>query len=136
MRTVRAQALPTATGPGAYVIVGGAYSRFQADYGSQAINGAAVYVDSNLIWRYGAETEARRVVYPSFGMRQSTLLAGPRWSLRSKGFVPYVKLLAGGGRFEFPYGYGHSIENSRSTRRPTNRLRRYEIARHNLPFLI
>jgi hypothetical protein len=106
-RTVRAQALPTATGPGAYVIVGGAYSKFQADYGSQAINGAAVYVDSNLRWRYGAETEARRVVYPSFGMRQSTLLAGPRWSLRSKGFVPYVKLLAGGGRFDFSYGYGH-----------------------------
>lgn len=102
-----AQALPTATGPGAYVIVGGTFSDFQADYGQQAITGASVYVDSNLEWRWGIETEARRMVYPKFGESQSTLLAGPRWSFRAKGFVPYVKLLAGGGRFDFPYGYGY-----------------------------
>jgi hypothetical protein len=47
------------------------------------------------------------MVYPDFGERQTTLLAGPRWSLRPGGFVPYVKLLVGGGRFEFPYGFGH-----------------------------
>jgi hypothetical protein len=101
------QALPTATGPGMYVNVGGTFSDFESDYGKQAITGAGVYVDSNLFWRYGLETEARRVVYPDFGERQSTLLAGPRWSFRAKGLVPYVKLLAGGGRFDFPYGYGH-----------------------------
>jgi hypothetical protein len=103
----RAQALPTATGPGAYVAVGGTYSRFQADYGEQAISGASIYVDSNLTWRYGLETEARRMTYPNFGERQSTLLAGPRWSFRQKGFVPYAKLLVGGGRFDFPYGFGY-----------------------------
>jgi hypothetical protein len=103
---VFAQALPTASGPGAYVIVGGTFSEFQADYGSRAIAGTSVYVDSNLTWRYGIETEARRMVYPDFGQRQSTILAGPRWSLRPKGLVPYVKLLAGGGRFDFPFGYG------------------------------
>ena len=32
---------------------------------------------------------------------------GPRWAFRRKGFVPYVKLLAGGGRFDFPFGYGY-----------------------------
>ena len=101
-----AQALPTASGPGAYVIVGGTFSEFQADYGSRTITGASVYVDSNLTWRYGIETEARRMVYPDFAQRQSTILAGPRWSLRPKGLVPYVKLLAGGGRFDFPFGYG------------------------------
>jgi hypothetical protein len=101
-----AQALPTGTGPGAYVIAGGTYSEFQADYGSRTISGASIFVDANLDWRYGIETEARRMAYPDFGERQSTLLAGPRWSFRPKGIVPYVKLLVGGGRFDFPYGYG------------------------------
>lgn len=101
-----AQALPTASGPGAYVIVGGTFSDFQADYGDRTITGASVYADANLTWRFGIEGEARRMDYPDFGERQSTILAGPRWSFRSKGFVPYVKLLAGGGRFDFPFGYG------------------------------
>jgi len=102
-----AQALPAGTGPGAYVIVGGTFSDFQADYGKRSITGASVYVDSNLEWRWGVETEARRMVYPNFGESQSTLLAGPRWSFHPRGFVPYVKFLGGGGRFELPYGFGH-----------------------------
>lgn len=105
-RAASAQALPTASGPGAYVIAGGTFSEFQADYGNRTISGAGIYVDTNLTWRLGIETEARRMVYPNFGERQSTILAGPRWSLRPKGFVPYVKVLAGGGRFDFPYNFG------------------------------
>jgi hypothetical protein len=102
-----AQALPTGSGPGAYVIAGGTFSAFQADYGSRTISGASIYVDANLDWRYGIETEARRMNYADgSGRRQSTILAGPRWSFRPKGFVPYAKLMAGGGRFDFPYGYG------------------------------
>jgi hypothetical protein len=101
-----AQALPTASGPGAYVIAGGTFSEFHADYGNRAITGVGIYVDSNLTWRYGIETEARRMLYPNYGERQSTILAGPRWSFRPMGLVPYVKLLAGGGRFDFPFGYG------------------------------
>jgi hypothetical protein len=105
--TALAQALPTASGPGAYLIVGGTFSDFQADYGQRTITGAGIYADANLIWRLGMEGEARRMDYPDgSGRRQSTLLAGARWSFRAKGFVPYVKLLAGGGRFDFPYGYG------------------------------
>lgn len=106
-RAAPAQALPTATGPGSYVIVGGSLSHFEADYGAGTIQGFSVYIDSNPLWRCGLETEARRMVYPDFGERQSTLLAGPRWTFRPKGFVPYAKLLVGGGRFEFPYGFGH-----------------------------
>jgi len=101
-----AQALPTASGPGAAVVVGGTFSDFQADYGARTITGASVYADANLTWRFGIEGEARRMAYPDFGQRQSTILGGPRWSFRRSGFVPYVKLLAGGGRFDFPYGYG------------------------------
>jgi hypothetical protein len=102
-----AQALPTASGPGAYVVLGGTYSGFESDYGARKINGASAYIDANFIWRFGVETEARRMNYPDFGERESTLLAGPRWSFRPAGFVPYVKVLAGGGRFDFPYGFGY-----------------------------
>jgi hypothetical protein len=101
-----AQALPAGTGPGAYIIAGGTFSEFQADYGQRTITGASVYVDTNLTWRIGIEAEARRMVYSDFGERQSTVLAGPRWSFRPNGFVPYIKVLAGGGRFNFPFGYG------------------------------
>ena len=106
-RRAQAQALPTGTGPGAYVIVGGTYSGFESDYGKRQLNGASVYADANLDWRWGVETEARRMDYPDFGARQSTLLAGPRWSFGAKRLVPYVKFLVGGGRFDFPYGYGY-----------------------------
>ncbi len=106
-RMAGAQALPAGTGPGAYVTVGGTYSQFQGDYGSQTIGGGSVYVDSNFIWRYGVETEARRMNYAKFGERQSTLLSGLRWSFRRSGFVPYAKFLVGGGRFDFPYRYAY-----------------------------
>jgi hypothetical protein len=106
-RIAPSQALPTATAPGTRVMVGGTVSRFESDFGEQAISGGGLYVDSNLFWRYGVETEVRRVVYPNFGERQVTLLVGPTWSLRPKGLVPYVKVLAGVGRFDLPYGYGH-----------------------------
>jgi len=105
-RAANAQALPTGTGTGMYVIVGGTFSGFEGDYGQQKISGAGIYVDTNLLWRCGIETEVRRLNYPYAGESQSTLLAGPRWSFRPNGLVPYVKVLAGGGRFEFPYGYG------------------------------
>jgi hypothetical protein len=106
-RLASAQALPTASGPGAYVTVGGTYSSFESDWGSQTIHGGSVYVDSNFIWRYGLETEARRMNYPNSTERQSTLLSGLRWSFRPKGFVPYAKLLVGGARFDVPYGLGY-----------------------------
>jgi hypothetical protein len=102
-----AQALPTGSGPGAYVAVGGAYSQFESDYGKRAIAGAAVYVDVNPEWRWGVEAEVRRMNYASFGERQTTLLAGPRWSFGARWLVPYAKVLVGGGRFDFPYGYGY-----------------------------
>ena len=69
-----AQALPAGTGTGMYVIVGGTFSEFQADYGKQDILGGGIYVDTNLYWRWGLETEARRMQYPQFGERQTTLL--------------------------------------------------------------
>ena len=86
--------------------MGGTFSQFQGDYGQRTISGGSAYVDTNLFWNTGVETEARRMWYPNFGEREETLMAGPRWSFRRSGFVPYVKVLVGGGRFVFPYKYG------------------------------
>ena len=105
-QTADAQALPTATGPGTYLALGGTFSRFQSDYGQTLINGRALFVDLNPYWHYGIEAEARRSDYPRFGERQSTLLVGPRWVPRYGRFVPYGKFLIGVGQFDFPHGYG------------------------------
>jgi hypothetical protein len=105
-RPVYAQALPTATGPGMYLSVGGTFSGFESDYGKQTISGPGIYADANPYWWGGLEGEVRRLKYSNFGESQTSLLVGPRWSIRSRGIQPYVKLLVGGGRFEFPYGYG------------------------------
>src|ERR1035437_945514 len=64
VRAAHAQALPTATGTGMYVIVGGTFSEFEADYGKRVISGGGIYIDSNLFCRSGLETEERRMVYP------------------------------------------------------------------------
>ncbi len=44
-RAANAQALPTATAPGAYVAVGGSYSYFKPQYPQASLGGAGIYVD-------------------------------------------------------------------------------------------
>ncbi len=105
-RVARAQALPTATGPGGFIAVGAMGSGFQVDYGKRWIGGGGVYADANLTWRYGLETEVRQLRYhQEAGVRESTYLIGPRVTLRPTGVMPYAKVLVGVGGFRYPYGY-------------------------------
>ncbi len=100
------QALATATGPGRYLGVGGTVSIYQAQYGRQVLGGTSVFFDANPTWRLGFEGEGRTLqLHSQESVSESTLLAGPRLSLRSQGVVPYVKFLAGGGRLNFPFHY-------------------------------
>jgi hypothetical protein len=100
------QALPTAAGPGAYLAGGVSFSRFQADYGENYLEGITGYVDANLTWRYGIEGEARYLVYHQLAQtNEITYLAGPRISFRPKRLRPYLKFLVGRGIFNYPYGY-------------------------------
>lgn len=104
----RAQAVPTATGPGGRITIGILASGFQADYGKRLIGGGAVFVDTNLYMHVGIEAEARRLtVNEEAGIRQATYLAGPRFTLRPQALAPYAKLLVGVGTFRFPYGYAN-----------------------------
>ena len=103
----RGQALPTATGPGSYTNIGITGSFFNVNYGQRWVGGGTLYVDANLYRKVGAEFQLQSLrFHQEGGTRQTTYLAGPRYSFRVRGLVPYVKFLAGGGKFTFPYGYG------------------------------
>ena len=107
VRQSHGQALPTATGPGSYTSIGVTGSFFNVNYGQRSVGGVGLYVDGNLYHREGAEFQFQSLRFNQLsGTRETTYLAGPRYSFRDFGFVPYVKVLAGIGRFTFPYGYG------------------------------
>jgi Outer membrane protein beta-barrel domain len=100
--SLRAQALPTATAPGAFITVGGTYSYFEIPFGQRAMGGAGVYADLNFRRQLGIEVEARWINQNEvFDIHQTTYLAGPRFQLTRKRFSPYVKVLAGEGQFTF-----------------------------------
>ena len=104
----RSQALPTATGPGANITLGGAFSIYQEDYGKQYLGGASVYTDIHPHWRYGVEAEARWLrLNQSEEVTESSYLIGPRVivSPHAKALEPYVKMLFGAGRITLPFHY-------------------------------
>ena len=103
---LNAQAVPTATGPGGYVVAGATGSLFESNYGQYAVGGIGAYVDINPHRDYGIELEYKSFRYnQQAGIRQTTLLGGPRISHGSRPLVPYVKFMVGQGTFDFPYGY-------------------------------
>ena len=101
------QALPAATGPGAYLSVGGGVSGFQVDYGKRTDYGAVGFVNLHLKGRYALEGEVRSLKYHTDeGVTQTTMLVGPEAVLFKRGPVrPYAKFLVGDARMSFPFGY-------------------------------
>jgi hypothetical protein len=105
-RLVRAQALPTATGPGTYIAVGGGVSVFQSDYDGRNIGGGMVFTDMQPTWRWGFEGEARFLRYHTDeGVDQTNYLAGPRINIRPNRLRPYAKFLVGATKIDAPFGY-------------------------------
>ena len=105
---LQAQAAPTATGPGTSVRVGGGVSLYQIEYGHQVLGGTHAWIDTSPYWRYGFEGEARWLrLHDEANTRQSTFLVGPRLALSPHRIQPYVKVLAGAGHMDFPFGYAH-----------------------------
>ncbi len=101
-----AQALPTATAPGAYISVGGTYSMFQSDYGQRVLGGVGIFVDINPIRQVGLEAEGRWLRQNKLAnTTESTYLIGPRAQIRRGRFSPYIKTLVGLGHFNFPYNF-------------------------------
>src|ERR1700723_2424929 len=82
-RRISAQALPTATAPGAYISVGTTYSFFESGYGQQKVHGPGVYADIHPRRAVGIEAERRWFNQSqSRRMSESTGLVGPRVQLR------------------------------------------------------
>ncbi len=101
------QAVPTATAAGAYVTVGATGSIFHTDYGQRQVEGFSFYIDANRTRHVGAEFQVQSLQFnQESGIKETTYLAGPRYSFRTSGLVPYVKVLVGQGRFNAPYNYG------------------------------
>ena len=105
-RLLSAQALPTATGPGSSIAVGGGGSVFQTDYGQRMIGGLTAYADVNPTWRYGLEGEARFLrLRTSEQVTETNYFVGPRVNLRMGPLRPYVKFLVGDGKIVLPFHY-------------------------------
>lgn len=100
-------ALPTASGPGGYLAVGGGASLFQSDYGRRDLAGLVAYADINPAWRFGIELEARTLRYHAAeDVTEASYLIGPRISFRPASRLrPYAKFLLGDGRIVLPYHY-------------------------------
>lgn len=106
-RMVCAQAMPAASGPGAYVAAGGGYAVFESDYGQRKLGGATAWAEVHPEWRYGVQAEVRVLRnHADEGVQEQSFLAGPMVYLRPQRVRPYGKLLAGAGRLKFPFGYG------------------------------
>ncbi len=106
-RGAGAQALPTATGPGSNLMVGGGYSLVQSDYGKRVLGGGFTFVDVHPQWRYGFEGEGRYLrMRTDESVTQTTYLGGLHVYLLPNSFRPYVKFLAGVGQMDFPFHYG------------------------------
>ena len=108
-RAASSQALPAASGPGAYVSVGGGVSAYQVDYGKRIDYGSAAFANLHLRGRYSLEAEARFLKYHTDEqVTQTTYLIGPELVLFKHGpFRPYAKFLVGDARMTFPFGYAH-----------------------------
>jgi hypothetical protein len=104
-----AQEDPTETKPGAFLSAGGAVSAYKLDYGEHRLGGYSIYLDMNLTRNYGIEGEARWLVFnQQANVHATTWLIGPRIQFAPRilrGAIPYVKLLVGDGKFNFPYNY-------------------------------
>lgn len=104
------QALPTASGPGSNVTVGGGVSWFQQDYGHRQIGGAYSFVELRPHWRYSLIGEARMLRWNTDQqVTETNYLAGVKAGILSRPArtEPYLKMLVGAGRITLPFNYAH-----------------------------
>jgi hypothetical protein len=105
-RVARAQAIPTATGGGRFIAVGAGGAFFNSNYGQRWVNGYSIYADINRDVRFGAEFRAQSLRFnQEQGIRETSYLLGPRIAFPHHGWIPYARVLLGGGIFKAPYNY-------------------------------
>jgi opacity protein-like surface antigen len=107
----RAQVVPSATGPGHSLWVGGAYSNINASFpyaGNQRLWGITGFADYNVKGHIGVEAETNFLRFNSFyGETEDNYLAGGRYLVERFGkFQPYGKFLVGLGKIQYPFSIG------------------------------
>jgi hypothetical protein len=101
-----AQALPTASGPGMSIAIGGGYTAMESDYGQRLLGGGMGYLDANLSPSFSAEGEVKFLrMHTDEDVNETTYLAGIKYALPNRRMQPYVKVLAGVGEITFPFHY-------------------------------
>jgi hypothetical protein len=115
-----AQSVPSATSGARSIVVGAEFSTFNPDWGcsnasvftcwGNQVVGVGAFVDANhVLWRIGAEGEARWLHWggPGGGLVQSNYLIGPRYPLiYHPKLALYAKGLVGESWMTIPLGYG------------------------------
>jgi hypothetical protein len=103
----RAQAVSTATGPGANLTLGGGFSLAHSPYGQRDLAGGWIFADFYPHWRAGFEAEARYLrLHGSEDVTEANYLIGPRINLHSGREQIYAKFLVGDGHIDLPFRYG------------------------------
>lgn len=101
-----AQSRESATAGRTFLWVGGGVSDYYLQYGGSKIVGLTGFVDADTRRKLGIEAEGRWLDYrQTNNVHAETYLAGPRYHFNVNRFQPYVKGLAGLGKFNFPYNY-------------------------------
>lgn len=101
-----AQSRESATAGRTFVWVGGGVSDYYLQYGGSKIVGVTGFVDADTRRKLGIEAEGRWLDFrQTHNVHAETYLAGPRYHFNVNRFQPYVKGLAGLGKFNFPYNY-------------------------------
>lgn len=108
-----AQVAPSAIGGNGSITVGGELSAFRPDsitgYTGGHVVGPGVFFDVDLAPRWGAEGEARWMLWHgSGGQTQSNYLLGPRYRLLNwHGITGWAKFMMGAGVEKFPDKIGN-----------------------------
>jgi hypothetical protein len=106
LQCASAQALPTASGPGMSISIGGGYTGMESDYGKRLLGGGMGYLDANITPSFGAEAEVKFLRQNTAeDVNETTYLLGAKYALPNRRIQPYVKVLAGVGQINFPYHY-------------------------------
>jgi hypothetical protein len=102
------QTRESATAGRTFLWVGGGGSGYYLQYGQSKNLGITGYVDADTVRRFGIEAEGRWLMFHETNdIHAETYLAGPRYHFNVGRFQPYVKGMAGIGKFTFTYNYAH-----------------------------
>ncbi len=78
------------------------------EYGSRRMLGTGVFVDAESTGHLGAEAEGRWIEFhQTANVHAEAYSMGGRYHFDCARFQPYIKVLAGFARFNFPYNYAH-----------------------------